>query len=267
MGTVILWIVGGAVGAVALFVIVARILRLRSIPKPNPQPKVAQVIPLALAPEEVARFPVLPPVVHHLYDIDPDEGWPPKVSSAVAVQTLAPAHPAGNLLDGQREDRLRQRVMGDPRLAAHQGGRWAYFGTHHVEQRNYSPGGPLHTRHSFYNYDGRYAVDVLMKDDEIVAVDKRGGHLPPESPGEVNQAIALARGDARLKGQVEQLESHAILQSPADSGHPLFKHRSLWVVFSAPDDPTREMPALFTALVDLTEQRVVWAGAAPCAKA
>ena len=115
------------------------------------------------------------------------DGWPPKVRAAVAAQPLEPAHPTTTPLDGKREDRLRQRVLGDQRVAPHLNGRWQYSGTHQIEQRNYSGEGPLHTRHALYNYGGRYAVDVWMKDDEIVSVDKRDDHVPPESPGEVTR--------------------------------------------------------------------------------
>lgn len=261
-----MWIVWSLVGvavAVGAVIAVACLLRNRSIPQPSPTPKVAHVAPLALTPQQIAQFPRLPPVVHNLYAINPEDGWPPKLARAMAPRTLTPLRPL-TVLDSRREDRLRHHALQDPRIKALLGGRWEYLGCHQTEQRNYRHDGPLHARLSFYNYTARHAIDVEMVNDDIVEVRRLDDYMPPEGPVEIKQAIAMARADGRLKGKVEALDSHAILQSPADPAHPLGGRRILCVVFSEPDDPRREMPARFTALVDLTEQKVVWAGEAPC---
>jgi hypothetical protein len=249
--------------AIGVAIAVARIRRRWAIPPLDPSPRVAHVTPLALTPQQIAQFPRLPPVVHHLYAISPEDGWPPKLARAAAPRTLTPLRPL-SVLDRSREDRLRRRAQHDPRIQALLGGRWEYLGCHQTEQRNYRHDGALHARLSFYNYTARHAIDVDMVNDDIVGVVRRDDYMPPEGPGEMRQAIAMARADARLRGKVEELDSHAILQSPVDPAHPLQGRRILWVVFSEPDDPRREMPARFTALVDLTEQEVVWAGEAPC---
>ena len=249
--------------AVAVAVAVARLRRRVSIPPLDPTPRVAHVTPLALTPQQIAQFPRLPPIVHQLHAINPQDGWPPKLARAVAPRTLTPLRPL-TVLDRSREARLRRRALHDPRIQALLGGRWEYLGCHQTDQRSYRHDGALHARLSFYNYTARYAIDVDLVNDDIVAVARRDDYMPPEGPSEMAQAIATARADARLRGKVESLDSHAILQSPADPAHPLRGRRILWVVFSEPDDPRREMPARFTALVDLTEQDVLWAGEAPC---
>lgn len=259
----IVWSLMGVVVAVGAALAVAWILRNRSIPQPTPTPRMAHVTPLALTPQQIAQFPRLPPVVHHLYAIKPEDGWPPKLARAKAPRTLTPLRPLA-VLDRTREDRLRRCALQDPRIQALLGGRWEYLGCHQTEQRNYRHDGALHARLSFYNYTARHAIDVDMVNDEIVEVRRLTDYMPPEGPIEIRQAIAMARADGRLKGKVEALDSHAILHSPTDPAHPLGGRRILWVVFSEPDDPRRELPARFTALVDLTEQKVVWAGEAPC---
>jgi hypothetical protein len=259
----VLWILGGLVVALGLFVLIARLVRVVTSPSPNPAPKLAHVTPLDLTPAQIAKFPAFPKIAHKLLEIDPDDGWPPKLSAAIDPKPVAP-HPPLTQLDSQREDRLRHTALRDPRVREHLHGRWELFGVHHIEQRNYRHGGPLHTRLSFYSYTARHAIDVTMHDDEIVAVEKRAGYLQPESPGEIKQAIAMASADERICDGIKGLDAHAILQSPADPKHSLSGHRTLWVVFSEPDVPTTEMAAKFTALVDLSEQKVVWAGPAPC---
>lgn len=242
--------------------VITAVARIRRKPL-DPTPRVAHVTPLALTPQQIAQFPRLPAVVHHLHAINPEDGWPPKLARAMAQRTLTPLRPL-SVLDRSREDRLRRRALHDPRIQALLGGRWEYLGCHQTEQRNYRHDGALHARLSFYNYTARHAIDVDMVNDDIVEVLRRDDYMPPEGPSETKQAIAMARADARLRGKVEALDSHAILHSPAAPAHPLRGRRILWVVFSEPDDPRREMPARFTALVDLTEQVVVWAGEAPC---
>jgi hypothetical protein len=259
------WMVWSLVGFVVtgVAIAVARLRRRWSTPPLDPTPRVAHVTPLALTPQQIAQFPRLPAVVHQLYAINPEDGWPPRPARALAPRTLTSLRPP-TVLDRSREHRLRRRALHDPRVQSLLGGRWDYLGCHQTEQRNYRHDGALRARLSFYNYTARHAIDVDMVNDDIVEVVRRDDYMPPEGPGETKQAIAMARADARLRGKVEALDSHAILQSPADPAHPLRGRRILWVVFSEPDDPRRELPARFTALVDLTEQEVLWAGEAPC---
>ncbi len=259
----IVWSLVGVVTAVGVVIAVVWILGHRLIPPRDSTLKVAHVTPLALTPQQIAQFPRLPPVVHHLHAINREAGWPPKPARAMASRTLTPLRPA-TVFDHRREARLRHLALQDPRVHALLGGRWEYLGGHHTEQRNYRRDGALHVRLSFYNYTARHAIDVHVVNDDIVEVRRLDDYMPPEAPSEIRQAIAMARADARLKGKVEALDSHAILQSPVDPAHPLRGRRILWVVFSDPDDPRREMPARFTALVDLTGQNIVSAGEAPC---
>lgn len=259
------WMVWSLVGVLAagVAIAVAWIRRTRATPPLDPAPRVAHVTPLALTPQQIAQFPRFPAVVHQLHAINPEHGWPPRLAVAIAPRILTPLRPL-TVLDRSREHRLHRCALHDPRVQVLLGGRWDYLGCHQTEQRNYRHDGALHARLSFYNYTARHAIDVDMVNDDIVAVVRRDDYMPPEAPGEMKHAIAMARADARLRAKVEALDAHAILHSPAAREHPLRGRRILWVVFSEPDDPRREMPARFTALVDLTEQEVLWAGEAPC---
>jgi hypothetical protein len=40
------------------------------------------VTPLGLTPAQIAKFPAFPKIAHKLLEIDPDDGWPPKLSAA-----------------------------------------------------------------------------------------------------------------------------------------------------------------------------------------
>jgi hypothetical protein len=78
------------------------------------------------------------------------------------------------------------------------------------------------------------------------------------------QAIAIARAHPEVGRQVGELDAHAILSIPADLAGPNYGHRCLLVMFTEPDDPHRELPVLFSAVVDLCEQRVLAFGPCPC---
>ena len=63
----------------------------------------AHVTPLALTPQQIAQFPRLPAVVHHLHAINPEDGWPPKLARAMAQRALTPLRPL-TVLDRSHED-------------------------------------------------------------------------------------------------------------------------------------------------------------------
>src|ERR1044071_1551680 len=126
------WMVWSLVGVLVagVAVAVARLRRRASIPPLDPTPRVAHVTPLALTPQQIAQFPRFPPVVHQLYAIDPEDGWPPKLARAVASRTLTPLRPL-TVLDRSRESRLRRRALHDPRIPALLGGRSEDLGCPH----------------------------------------------------------------------------------------------------------------------------------------
>jgi len=115
---------------------------------------------------------------------------------------------------------------------------------------------------TYYSYANNIAVQVIMKNDVVAAVDRREGYVPAEGDEEIRAAIDLARRDARLGGRVQGLDGHALLMEPErgviwnDAG---YGHRVMWVTFErgTSGDP------LFWALVDLSDQRVLEAGEEP----
>jgi hypothetical protein len=98
-----------------------------------------------------------------------------------------------------------------------------------------------------------------------VSVEIRASHECPASPLEMAQAIALARAAPGISGEVQALDAHAILQIPDAPEMPSHGHRCILVMFTEIDrDPDRELPVLFSAMVDLMAQQVLRAGPADC---
>jgi hypothetical protein len=88
------------------------------------------------------------------------------------------------------------------------------------------------------------------------------GYQPPEAPEEIEQAIALARAHPRISDAVQDLEAGALLL-PFRDGDLGYRHRILWVTFFDAGETEGEKPALFSAAVDLTDQRVLIARPEP----
>jgi hypothetical protein len=191
-------------------------------------------------------------------------GWPPRVEGIEAVTRIDPDSPARPFTVALEEALLRT-ALSHADVQALLKGRWEHLGTYLSSPRNYSD-----CRHDarlyFHNYTAGYGVEVTMSDCEILSISKQDPYRHPESAIEERQAIALAREDSRLKGRLTGLDGTAILQIPPDDD-PTFGHRLLWVMFTEPDNPTLESRTMFTAMVDLDQQRVIDAGKAPCCSA
>jgi hypothetical protein len=107
-------------------------------------------------------------------------------------------------------------------------------------------------------------IEVILKDKEIDCVELKDPHEHPESPLEMVQAIELARSHPDIKPEVQGLDASAILRVPLDPHGPSYKHRCMHVMFTEPSDPHKEMPVLFSALVDLKLQKVLAFGKSRC---
>ena len=188
-------------------------------------------------------------------------GWPPRVEGIEAVTRIEPDPPA-NPFTIETEAAFLRVALSHPDVQALLQGRWEHFGTYLSSPRGYDD--CCHdARVYFHNYTAGYGVEVMMRDCAIQSITKQDPYLHPESAIEESQAIALAKEDSRLKGRLAGLDATAILQiPPADD--PAYGNRLLWVMFTEPDNPTMEARALFTAMVDLNQQRVLEAGVAPC---
>jgi hypothetical protein len=101
-----------------------------------------------------------------------------------------------------------------------------------------------------------------MQDKTFISVGTREEYQPPESQGEIDNAVTLAQKDPRLREKVKGLKGHGLLIEP-DSGlfFDLFGdlgagNRVLWITFSKKE----ERDPLYCAVVDLTENKVLDAG-------
>lgn len=111
---------------------------------------------------------------------------------------------------------------------------------------------------TFFSYSNNIVVRTFLQEDHVLSVERAepSFYQPPETASEVQRAIELARGE--LGDRVAELTGHAILAYPPldESDAAFYDRRILYVTFFARED---EGP-LFTALVDLTEDRVLSAG-------
>lgn len=109
-----------------------------------------------------------------------------------------------------------------------------------------------------YNYTENRAIEIYLDQevqrvDEIIDVD----YQPAPHREEVEYAVALARGDDRLRERLSvDLEGTAILVSPVNPEDKYYFHRMFDVRFGRPDE---RLP-LYRALVDLSSETVIEAG-------
>ncbi|MES1244242.1 MAG: hypothetical protein ABUT39_21735 [Acidobacteriota bacterium] len=189
----------------------------------------------------------------------PEAGWPPRPKGVTRFTPVPSREIPGSLTD-ELEAQIRQASQNDPRVRSLLGSRFAYIMTDEVDGPKESPrrpGEPLVTRVTFYSHANNVAVKVLMRGTEVMEAAQAAGYQPPEGREELEEAIALARRDERLRGQVEGLQGDAML-TWLERGQPGSGNRVLFVCFSKEND---DRPA-YTALVDLTTQQVLAAGPA-----
>ena len=162
---------------------------------------------------------------------------------------------------------LRTVAESDSRVVALLGERWGFIDADRVP-----PGGKVSfgccrttarfTRLTYFSYSHNVAVDVRLKDSNVLDASRAEGYLPPEGPQDIQRGIELARADSRLAGKVQGLQGHGLLMQP-DRGFfkndPGYAHRVIWITFSQGlgGDPK------YWAQVDLTEDRVLDAGDEP----
>jgi hypothetical protein len=143
-------------------------------------------------------------------------------------------------------------------------GRWSVLGADQVWTRPTASSVGQTVRVHIFDYTSNQMVDVCVENDQVTSVDQRGIHEYPESPHEMATAIELARLHPDLRDEVADLIGHAILRVPSESRDLSVERRCMWVMFTDRDDPIREMPTRYTALVDLGSMEVIACGATPC---
>ena len=191
----------------------------------------------------------------------------PKMAGTTVEGVLARLPNAAAVLTQDEVNALRHAAESDPRVAALLGSRRGF-----VDAERLPPEGKMSfgccrntarlTRLLYYSYSNNVAVEARMKDTKVFSTARLEGYLPPEGPDDVRRGIELARADPRLAGKVQQLEGHGLLMQP-DRGFfrndPGYEHRVIWITFSQGQDGDPK----YWAVVDLTEDKVLEAGAEP----
>ncbi|MGH7232555.1 MAG: hypothetical protein ACREJU_14535 [Nitrospiraceae bacterium] len=199
-----------------------------------------------------------PPVQKLEFDASP-EGWPLKPkgrSNVTAITTTVPS----STLSAARETEIQQAALQDRRVRDLLGTRFTHINTETIMPgKHVTPAPELRrTRLTYFSYTRNMAVEVRMRGQDLETANARPGYEPPEGEEEIQKAVDLARSDGRLQRAVQGLAGHAILTS-IEEGKPGYGHRVLWVTFARGDsgDP------LFSAAVDLTDEKVLDAGPVP----
>jgi hypothetical protein len=206
---------------------------------------------LELLPREVPEVPVLE-------FTGPEEGWPPRPLYQEQVRQVQAELIPGGLTDALEQHILTVAVR-DEHVQALLGERFDYINTDEIERgkdRRPNPSQPLATRVTFFSHTNNVAVEVEMIGLRVRSACNRPGYQPPEGTGEIKEAIALARADRRLKREVQGLHAYAILL-PRTAEELGYGARLIWVVFTDATNSEAEKLALFTATVDITNQRVL----------
>jgi hypothetical protein len=196
-------------------------------------------------------------------EFDQAIGWPPKLARASERQCL-PAARAIKLFDLQAQRDCLDVALRHQEVRSYLVGRWETLNVHLEARRDTPCNVELHAKVSFYNYTSNRLVEVCLQDGVVTVVNIGKSYQHPEASIEMAHAIALARAHPEIRDQVASLTAHAILSVPMDPTSSNYLHRCLLVMFTDKDDAYRELPVLFSALVDLCEQRVVASGTCPC---
>jgi hypothetical protein len=162
---------------------------------------------------------------------------------------------------------LRNAAESDRRAAALLGNRWAFIDADRMPPEGKIAFGCCRhttgvTRLLYYSYSHNVAVEIRMKETNVLSASRLEGYQPPEGQQDVQRGIELAKADPRLAGKVEQLHGHGLLMQP-DRGFfrndPGYAHRTIWITFSKGEDGDPK----YWAVVDLTEDTVLDAGEEP----
>lgn len=191
----------------------------------------------------------------------------PKMAGAAADAGVKRATNEGAVLTSGEVAALRRAAEGDRRVAALLGKRWAFIDADRVPPDGKGSFGCCRdvssmTRLAYYSYSQNVAVEVRMKNTNVLSVSRVEGYQPPEGQQDVQRGIELAKADPRLAGKVDQLQGHGLLMQP-DRGffrnEPGYAHRTIWITFSKGHDGDPK----YWAVVDLTDDKVLEAGEEP----
>lgn len=216
-----------------------------------------------------AKLPDEPPSTHVLQFTGDDIAGhhKPTMVGTVSDTAVKRSTNASAVLTADEVAALRKAAESDRRVTALLGSRWAFIDADRIpSEGKLSFGCCRHTtsqtRLVYYSYSQNVAVEVHMKETNVLTVSRLEGYQPPEGEQDVQRGIELAKADHRLVGKVEQLQGHGLLMQP-DRGFfrndPGYAHRTIWITFSE----GRDGDPKYWAVVDLTEDKVLEAGQEP----
>ncbi|ANY83985.1 hypothetical protein BB934_37580 (plasmid) [Microvirga ossetica] len=188
----------------------------------------------------------------------PDDGWPPKPCDQRNVNQVASA-PISDLPSDDAIAEIVKAVLDNERVRLFIGERYSYIGADLLNfRKSYmrDPERRPQVQLLFYSYTNRVAVEVITLGQEVEKVLTLKDYQPVEGLEEVREAIQIASNDKRLKDKVRNLDAHGILL-PLSVEQGIDEGRLIWVTFTDIATTDEELPALFAAIVDLIEQKVV----------
>ncbi|TKB91501.1 MAG: hypothetical protein E8D40_08325 [Nitrospira sp.] len=191
----------------------------------------------------------------------------PKMVGAVSETAVKRSTNALAVLTTNEVAALRKAAESDRRVMPLLGSRWAFIDADRIPPEGKVTFGCCRettglVRLGYYSYSQNVAVEVRMKESDVLSVVRLEGYQPPEGQQDVQRGIELAKADPRLAGKVEQLQGHGLLMQP-DRGFfrndPGYARRTIWITFSNGQDGDPK----YWAVVDLTEDKVLEAGEEP----
>lgn len=203
------------------------------------------------------------PSNHPIDKIDVAQGWPPRIAGATNSRSVESVSSESHSTVIDRRHSV-QVALAHPEVRDHLVGRWEVLGCDLVHERGLSARRRHRMRVCIFNYTENHLIEAYITEDSVDSVALRAPHEYPEAPIEMAQAISLARAHPDLRDKVQALVAHVILQVPNDPHGPSYGHRCMLVMFTGQDDPHRELPTHFSAMVDLRLQKVLVAGPTPC---
>jgi hypothetical protein len=188
----------------------------------------------------------------------PREGWPPKPCDQKDVKPVSFTKIPDSLSD-EEMDKIIEAVLGDERVRLLLGEKYAYISNDVLSFRKAGSrenSGKPRIKVLFFSYTNQIAVEITTLGANIESAFTLRGYQPPEGPGEVQQAIQIARNDERLRDKVRNLDGHGILLTLSEE-QGKEKGRLIWVIFTDLPSTDEELPALCAAIVDIIEQKVI----------
>ncbi|MBE1495579.1 hypothetical protein H4696_002679 [Amycolatopsis lexingtonensis] len=129
-------------------------------------------------------------------------------------------------------ERMVELALSQPKLRERLGARWQLIGVSRFRDKGDEAWSFVVTA---FDYEGNRAIDAVLdgRREELVAITETVTQ-PPLATAEVEKAVELARGDARLdRAELAELEAMAIQVAPEGLPEAAANHRLVEVLFGA----------------------------------